>query len=158
MYNENKYDNKNSVVLYQDGTSEAEFFAFSDVFQNSDGRYMVKTIIGYPLDSEDGTENPIITTHYCDNLEDVFKKIEGPIQHHEPNTCRDMIGTLLSRFLSHTEWKNNKLAKMSDLEMIKTNQKLIDILYKESLNGAWIHNKEKFGIRFDQYLIDSDET
>lgn len=67
-----------------------------------------------------------------------------------------MVGILISKFISHNreQWVEYMEANVKDFEIIKKTQKLIDILYKESLNGAWIYHKEEFGIKFDQYLMD----
>lgn len=47
-------DEIEGTLVYQDGTSEAEFYMFADVYRTSNNKYYVNMIINYSIDS--GTE------------------------------------------------------------------------------------------------------
>lgn len=148
-------DKIDGELVYQDGVSSPWFYALSDVYKLEDGTYIVKTnwqetdYLGDCL-----KDHANLAIQKCNNLEAVLKELYKFCED-EPNSTGKMLHIMTSVFLSRDEYYNYVVTqKKSPIEIIKENPELINKMYKESLNGAWIFHKDAFGIKFDQYLTD----
>jgi hypothetical protein len=111
-------------LVYQDGTGCSASYALSDVYQNSDGSYVVITCIG--------GDDPYVKNE-CKTVCEVFEVLISYCGH-DPNSTGDMF---LDVFAIDHDYKKRLMALRDPINILKNNPLLWNKMREYRCHGWW---------------------